>query len=112
MQYAGFTRNTKASNYSKKNKDLTVKILFFAIFLAIASPAESAMLNAFKFIGVVQSFDQKNVKVLCQSRKIEIPNESITSGSIRNGEAVSFQLTGEQMQSLFFKKNSKPDKTH
>ncbi len=77
-----------------------VLLLSFCLFL-IARPAHSALINVFKFMGVVQSFDQNNVRVLCQGRKVSIPKSTVFSGDIRVGEAIAFRLDSDQMQSIF-----------
>ncbi len=88
-------------------------LLASASFFFIAIPAHSALLNAFKFIGVVQGFDKQNVRVLCQGRKVRIPKSTVLSGDIQVGEAVAFRLNGDQMQSIFLSRApASTKKTH
>ena len=79
-----------------------------ALIIIISFSALSEFADRFKFEGVVQSFDQNQVQVLCNGRKVSIPRSIFKGKNLKPGKSIPFDLTGAQMKKAFFEKPQAP----
>jgi hypothetical protein len=78
-----------------------MKIALVVLFSAIFSMA--ALLNEFSFTGIIKNVKEDQVTVLCQGQTFTILKSDILNGIVSAGEPIYFKISGEKMQSIFFK---------